>query len=637
MSENGSERKSLAPPVKIACLSCRALKTRCDGGRPCSSCHIRERDCSYRPSRRGGARVRKNRHGLEQAQLSPPEISVSEESDTSQRQLPVENFIEPGAGLKRLPDFFQDSDFIFESAFAPNMSSIPGTALTPMPMVRTYQSDNAILEAYYVYIHPFFPILPPPIGTPSDLAISHRQDDIPEFEPSTPIALAISAVLALIPCPNDIDYQIQESVQFRRKYSQYLAQSSIESIENEGEIPESVAPSDALIEPRDELARQRFHPRVHPDLEDVIALCILSFYEYAQRGNIKKMQNRAGQAFVSAVALSLHDCTDQDEYSEVRSRVWWMTYICVTQATIVSNSEPTHNLFASSFTTKYPSLQTDSEAFKLFIQAQQTLLTCTRIATELVKTVKANADISHVCERMQGLEHYVESLATVADTWILQGSPTSPLDSTEEVVSRALRCMARIKLNSARIKIHRFCAFFDSPVFSGKYCDLNSTSWPTSSRSLTTNGFQSPDSPLELFTSSVSSAVDSLPFSRHQSTKICLKAAFNVAATFNDLPFPNPLGQMCAPPCYLAPTSMLAAPRLMPSLACCAMQCTYTLVMVHNRMQSTYSEKGTANPIVESLLVRLRMGLISISTIFENYATAFEALGGMRDQVRGVV
>jgi hypothetical protein len=186
-------------------------------------------------------------------------------------------------------------------------------------------TNHDSLEAYYVYIHPFFPILPPPIGTPADLAISHLQDHIPEFESSTPLGLAISAVLALIPCADDINYQTQESTLFRRKYAEYLAQAAIESIENESEIPESVAPAEALAEPRDEPTRQCFHPAVPHELEDVVALDILSFYEYAQRGNLKKMQNRANQALMSAVALSLHDCADEDEYCEVKGRIWWMT------------------------------------------------------------------------------------------------------------------------------------------------------------------------------------------------------------------------------------------------------------------------------------------------------------------------
>jgi hypothetical protein len=83
----------------------------------------------------------------------------------------------------------------------------------------------------------------------------------------------------------------------------------------------------------------------------------------------------------------------------------------------------------------------------LFIQAQQILLSCTQFAAELVKTAKANEDMISICERMKELEQFVEGVTREADTWILQGWPTSPLETTEEVVSRALRCMARIKLN----------------------------------------------------------------------------------------------------------------------------------------------------------------------------------------------
>jgi hypothetical protein len=60
------------------------------------------------------------------------------------------------------------------------------------------------------------------------------------------------------------------------------------------------------------------------------------------------------------------------------------------------------------------------------------------------------------------------------------------------------------------------------------------------------------------------------------------------------------------------------------------MQCTYTLVMVHSRVNPIFWENGAANPVAENLLMRLRMGLTSVSTIFENYAMAFEALSGLR-------
>jgi hypothetical protein len=176
-----------------------------------------------------------------------------------------------------------------------------------------------------VYIHPFFPILPPPIHKPLDLPANLCKDDIPECEPSSPLGLAIAAVLSLIPCADDANHQTRESLLFRRNYAQYLAQSALESIEGEKDMPDFISPSTALAEPRDGFETRRFHHEVPQELEDIIALDILSFYEYAQRGNLKKMQSRAGHALVSAMALSLHACSKEDLYSEVKARVWWMT------------------------------------------------------------------------------------------------------------------------------------------------------------------------------------------------------------------------------------------------------------------------------------------------------------------------
>ena len=181
-----------------------------------------------------------------------------------------------------------------------------------------------------MYIHPFFPILPPPIRTPLDLPSHLRKDDTPEYEPPSPLGLAIAAVLALIPCADDPNYETRDSLLFRRNYAQYLAQSALERIEGEKDMPDFLSPSTALSEPIDEFGMQQFHHEVPQELEDIIALDILSFYEYAQRGNLKKMQHRAGQALVSAMALSLHECPEEDPYCEVKARVWWMTVCYLT-------------------------------------------------------------------------------------------------------------------------------------------------------------------------------------------------------------------------------------------------------------------------------------------------------------------
>ena len=73
---------------------------------------------------------------------------------------------------------------------------------------------------------------------------------------------------------------------------------------------------------------------------------------------------------------------------------------------------------------------------------------------ELNRTMEANADMSHIYQRMRELELFLEPLNTVAESWDLKATTTSPVDPTEEVVSRSLRCMARIKLNRYKINLN---------------------------------------------------------------------------------------------------------------------------------------------------------------------------------------
>jgi hypothetical protein len=239
------------------------------------------------------------------------------------------------------------------------------------------------LNAYYIWIHPYFPILPPPDVAPtSDEVIPLLENNRDKLEePASAVSLAISAILALIPCPQDANPLDANSVRWRRTYSQFLAKSAIESIEAENEKPESsTEPAKALDEADVENARDTFHPQVPQELESIIALNLLSIYEYAQRGNLKKMRGRAGAALVSAMSLLIHTRSDvEDEYSEARRRVWWMTYVCISQASIVSNTasfsgsrwriqdangwnqSPTFEVFASSFTAEPPRIQSDPE------------------------------------------------------------------------------------------------------------------------------------------------------------------------------------------------------------------------------------------------------------------------------------
>lgn len=69
--------------------------------------------------------------------------------------IPIQNYINPGAGLKHLEDWFEDSDFIFDTLFMNGDGPIGGNALNAavygagaspggMGMARSYQSDAAM-------------------------------------------------------------------------------------------------------------------------------------------------------------------------------------------------------------------------------------------------------------------------------------------------------------------------------------------------------------------------------------------------------------------------------------------------------------------------------------------------------------
>ncbi|KAI0396746.1 hypothetical protein F5Y17DRAFT_472068 [Xylariaceae sp. FL0594] len=624
-------KKFAVPPVKIACLAW------------------------------GGPRIRKKSRQPSEPQevvISPPPVS----EELPQQDLHIEEYIAPGAGLKSLVDIWPDSGSIYNSFYLSPDSGLPFNL--DGPVARTYGSDrNAILNAYYIWIHPYFPILPPPENVPArdePASLPERRQRDAVQEPSSPVGLAISAILALIPCPDDVYASSEDSIRWRRTFSHFLAKAALESIESESDLPESsVDPPRALDDSDDEVFRERFHPQVPVELEGVIALDILSVYEYAQRGNLKKMRARSEAALMAALSLRLHKDSDaEDASSEARRRVWWMTYICVCQGSIVSNTPPTFDLLGPRYTTKFPTIQADPEAFSAFVQAQKCILSATLFVIEFNSARNEGRSMAPVYHRMRELEKLLSPLIKQSNLQpIGDGWRTRPVDRTEAVLANALRCMARIKLNSARIKVHRYSAFFDAAVFPSKHCDLTSLpkrdvgkSEPRQLQACCVTALSSPPSlyshsagTASPITSDSSSPYASshpqtlipaeLPFSTLDSSRICLESAFNIAQNFDALPYPNPSGGESTAADYLHHRSSFITPRTMPSFACCAMQCSYALLMVKDRTD-ILSVKLEGDDDRHILRERLQQGLLSILATLENYATAFEALGGMRDQIR---
>ncbi|KAJ5152343.1 Transcription factor [Penicillium capsulatum] len=675
MAPRPVRKKFAKPPVKVACLPCRTSRTRCGGQEPCANCVAKGRKCSYLPSKRGGPRKKKQK-------LSPSPEEDRQPSDDPYPDVPVTGFDERVVAAPRLPQvasMFQGYYTADGSSSHVQMDPMPSPLSNSTPcLVRTYGSEHEILNAYYVFIHTYFPILPPRASHPCRDQPLHCPVACPSpsseplliYRPLSPLSLAISAILALIPHPDDPEPSSPASVLQRRTYAHTFAQLASSIIEAEADLElSSTDPSQALSTPRPSVNRQKLHPHTPEDLETLLTLLILSVYEYSQRGNLLKMRYRAGQALALALDKSLHCSLDDDEFSEARRRAWWMTYYCIIQGSIVSTTPPTIVINDPQFTTPYPRFDADAEGWSVLIQAQQVLVSATSFIADLNKCLSSQSGMHYMFERMQQLDAWTNSVLAQMDMLPIISQAPDFGDCRETITSQSIRMISRIKLNSAQIKTHRFRAFSDIPLFIKRHCDLTAANQANGVADVkakhTVHGdginnvscscgnldaFQRASSAEYLTPSDSSSSSDihpyapqypqypfssGFPYSSQHSAKVCLRAALVISRMFEGLPVPEPLldGQQ-------AHHRGRPLPRTMPSFACCLMQSSYAMFMIFykarvaKQISPDSGNELTADP-TDQLIDELSQGLQRIIAAVSNYSLAFEALDGMRDEIQG--
>ncbi|KAF7115742.1 hypothetical protein CNMCM5793_003245 [Aspergillus hiratsukae] len=673
-------KKFAKPPVKVACLTCRASRTRCDGQEPCSNCLSKKKKCSYLPSRRGGPRKKKK-------SSSPPDSSTQQDDSQNSNLTPASGFDDsstmfshidvlslPGAGLRAL-DFSSDVNTMFADLFTSNNGNNPQSQMEPTPSpsntpsrprVRTYGSEHDILNAYYDFIHHYFPILPPriaprcpdrPIDPAGHYSSSPSEEPLLAYRPQSPLSLAISAILALVPHPDDPEPLSPAAVLRRRIYAHTFAQLANAGVEEDCELQaSSTDPAQALSNNRPMINRKRLHPRTPAELESLLALLILSVYEYTERGNLLKMRYRAGQALAIALDMSLQSLGEEhDECAEARRRAWWMTYYCVLQGSIVSTT-----------------------GWAVLIQAQQVLASATQFVIDLNKCILTGANMPYIYERMQQLDAWASS--ALAQSNILPMVPQSMGcgDEVEYTTAHSIRAIARIKLSSAQIKVHRFRAFSDIPLFIKKHCDLTAANphnmvtgdlaskmskeqdgmaniscccsnldslrpRPSTSSDCTASASSAGSATSDYHSMIQFSFTSGFPYSSQHSAKVCLKASLTISRMFPSLPLPQPLyvsSGSNTPNQGLPSTPQKQLPRTMPSFACCLMQGSYALLMifykaaVEKQMSVDYGNESTSSAS-DRLIEEIRQGLERVIETVKNYAIAFEALDGMRDEIEG--
>ncbi|EAA65272.1 hypothetical protein AN0094.2 [Aspergillus nidulans FGSC A4] len=628
-------------------------------------CQSKQRTCSYIPSKRGGPRPRKKK-------AFPVEATVHED-DVQKTITPLT----PGLEDMATPVKLELNRHHHYHRPASHRHPWSGRMAVNMTCGLYFSSicdcaDGGIsLNAYYDFIHNYFPILPPRVGPAyidSPLDCIEPYSESPEepviaYQPGSPLSLAISAILALIPHPNDPEPSSPRSVIRRRAYAHKFAQMANAGVESDCELHASPTnPFETTFKGRPRINRERFHPHTPVELESILALLLLTVYEYTQRGNLLKMRYRAGQALAIALDMSLHTLGEEyDEMAEARRRAWWMTYYCVLQGSIVSTTSLSIDANDSQFVTPYPRFAADPNGWSIFIQSQQILVAATQFVIDVKKWIPTRTNMPYIVESMQRLDTWASALLARSSLppSVAQSGNSSGI--SERITAQSIRTIARIKI-SRHCDLSKANAC-DDPV---PECAAESPEHPNEISSVgcscsSLDKFQqSSSSEYTRSTSTSSSAsefqpllpqysfISELPYTSQHSARVCLKASLLISHMFDSLPIPLPLSDSNNPPRVLQSLPRRQYPRTMPSFACCMMQGSYALLMIFyqaNLVKSAQAEPGNSSSTstsssqdgysLDSFTEELRQGLERLIGAASNYAISYEALTGMRDDIEG--
>ncbi|KAL4997479.1 hypothetical protein BDV10DRAFT_195032 [Aspergillus recurvatus] len=645
-------------PVKLACLPCRASKIRCDGQKPCSSCVSHREECRYQPSRRGGARrgpaaaeelakKRSLRQGNKPTVVNydkGPELPAQfyhhhSQPDASALFAPFAPPISPvESGLRPSSASLENCSIGISSPLSGIAQELLDPVDLPTRSLRAYRCDQDLINAYYIFIHPYFPLLPPPVAAQFedkyvDLKVrsAYASASSLPYWPASPLGLALAAILTLIPPSGKSHATNNAAAAIRRSYADLYARSALESLED------SLEPSshtDLADGPRSTL-----HHTVPRKIEPVLALALLSMYECCQRGNVSKMRVRANQALTSAMDLSLHTENSHTGCLDAHRRCWWAIMFLVYHSSLMNASPPLITFDDIRITTMYPEFRGCREPWPLLVNAQAALLRSCCIGRELIRETKALP--FSLREEIQAVDSLILDLAAEADRFRC----VTNYQGAEADASRNLWAISNFLIHTSRLTLHRVRAFPDRPIFLDAPYDY-----------LAVDATQIPPGPVQDFHLSTARILELnslFPFTEQESVRICLHSALVASRVFRRLPSPNPnysdttVDVTAAIP--WTPWRPLSSPRSIPYMAGCQLQSFYTLAMVlwrvHTAMYSgtisSYSylldrpSVTTETQDAERLVEELQSGMEALGRSIKADAV-FEGAGVMAKEVERV-
>ncbi|KAJ5618519.1 Zn(II)2Cys6 transcription factor [Penicillium herquei] len=295
-------------------------------------------------------------------------------------------------------------------------------------------------------------------------------------------------------------------------------------------------------------------------------------------------------------------------------------------------------------TTPFPNFHGSEALWPKLMKAQEAMLKTGIMAKEMTAGgIKGSPE--SIRERVCELDSFILTIINELDHPPEIRPPEElPVDAASIL---NLWLMARFLAHTARIKLHRFRAFADHPVFLDKFCDLSSI-----------NSLISSDLPFAISPGRFSESNSVFPFTEEQSTQICLKAALVLSRTLSALPWPYPsfsdtvggakkfstTGQLSMSSIFS--TNRIQYPRSLPYMACCGMQGCYVLMMllrkIRNALSSNnlapcryllgYTEPATERQDAERFIEELRHGVKSVCDFMLGNAV----FGGVMDMAREV-
>ncbi|KAB8067992.1 hypothetical protein BDV29DRAFT_196020 [Aspergillus leporis] len=642
------------PPVKAACLPCRSSKIRCDGQNPCQACFQRDRICAYRQSRRGGRRQRGQKQGkvsgMVVSDTAIPPLSLSGPSVPCGAAECIASSGNKGRSeVQSIDPILQNiTALLSHSGGLQDQESLPdahliaqdmqGSGKIGRPMLRAYTSEKDIVNAYYIYIHPYLPLLPPPpVADISDrpklfepqpeVVCTVSKSSLP-YWPISSLSLAFSAILALIPPSEDQNPTEECNVWLRRSYAHFFAQAAFTSAEKE--IDEHAIPGPR---PTNLVNQGCLHPDVTRQLHPILALVVLSMYEFCQCGSVARMRNRANQALITAMDFSLHALGSSA--SEAQRRAWWAAAFVVHHSSILHFSAPIITASDPRINTPFPiiGLQADvTEPWPILLGAEEAMLS---VAQVVDPKQSSQTPALNLGSQIRHLDSYLLSLSVKCYPYMT----STDINAVEAQASQCMGMIAYIVIHSARIRLHRFRAFREIPIFFNKHCDLSAIS-------------ENEVFPMGALPELPAHYESLFPFTEQESLVTCLKSSLSVVRTLRDLARPNPFAPVDTrkdtstakveiQTIYNGAATMFIRPfGALPYFKCAAMQAGYSLCMLLHRVRAALASKHLlacypllANPSSETevddarrLLEELRYGIESLilslkqDVIFEGIA-----------------